>query len=329
MKYQTLGRSDITVSAVSMGCWALSGGWRWGHQDDADSIAAVRTALDVGVNLFDTAAAYGDGYSELILGRALAGRRHQAVIATKVSPSHLSRDALQQACERSLRQLDTDYIDLYQVHWPSRSVPIAETVEALEKLREQGKIRAIGVSNFGAQDLSDLLTIGRCEADQLPYNLLCRAIEYGIRQKCIDEDIGILCYIPLLQGLLAGTFSSPDEVPEARARTRHFSGDRPRARHGEPGCEAETFAAIEKIRHISDRMHEPMAKVAIAWLLHQPGVTSVIAGSRNPDQIRRNAEAANLELPPEVIDELTEATEEVKRKLGSNPDMWQSDSRFR
>jgi len=285
--------------------------------------------LDIGVNLFDTAEAYGDGYSELILGRALAGRRHEAVIATKVSPGYLSRDALQQACERSLQRLNTDYIDLYQIHWPSRGVPLAETMEALERLREQGKVRLIGVSNFGVQDLSHLLAIRRCEADQLPYNLLCRAIEYGIRQKCIDEDVGILCYIPLLQGLLTGKFSSPDEVPQARARTRHFSKDRPRARHGEAGCEAETFAAIGEIRRISDRMHEPMAKVAIAWLLHQPGVTSVIAGSRNPDQIRRNAEAVDLELSSEVIDELTEATEEVKRKLGPNPDMWQSESRFR
>jgi aryl-alcohol dehydrogenase-like predicted oxidoreductase len=329
MRYTTLGRTNITVSVVAMGCWAFSGGWRWGHQDDADSTSAVRTALDVGVNLFDTAEAYGDGYSELILGQALEGRRHEAVIATKVSPAYLSSDAVQQTCERSLRRLNTDYIDLYQIHWPSRSVPLAETMEALERLREQGKVRAIGVSNFGVQDLSDLLAIGRCETDQLPYNLLCRAIEYEIRQKCAEEEIGILCYIPLQQGILTGRFSSADEVPEARARTRHFSKTRPRSRHGEPGCEDETFAAVERIRRIADGIHEPMARVAIAWLLHQPGVTSVITGARNPNEIRQNAEAADLELSPQAIRELTEATEEVKRTLGPNPDMWQSESRFR
>ena len=329
MRYTTLGRTNITVSVVAMGCWAFSGGWRWGHQDDADSTSAVRTALDVGVNLFDTAEAYGDGYSELILGQALEGRRHEAVIATKVSPAYLSSDAVPQACERSLRRLNTDYIDLYQIHWPSRSVPLAETMEALERLREQGKVRAIGVSNFGVQDLSDLLAIGRCETDQLPYNLLCRAIEYKIRQKCAEEEIGILCYIPLQQGILTGRFSSADEVPEARARTRHFSKARPRSRHGEPGCEDETFAAVERIRRITERIHEPMARVAIAWLLQQSGVTSVIAGARNPDEIRQNAEAADLELSPQAIRELTEATEEVKRTLGPNPDMWQSASRFR
>jgi aryl-alcohol dehydrogenase-like predicted oxidoreductase len=285
--------------------------------------------LDVGVNLFDTAEAYGDGYSELILGQALEGRRHEAVIATKVSPAYLRSDAVRQACERSLRRLNTDYIDLYQIHWPSHSVPLTETMEALERLREQGKVRAIGVSNFGVQDLSDLLDIGWCEANQLPYNLLCRAIEYEIRQKCAEEEIGILCYIPLQQGILTGRFSTADEVPEARARTRHFSKARPRSRHGEPGCEDETFAAVERIRRISHRIREPMARVAIAWLLQQPGVTSVIAGARNPDEIRQNAEAADLELSPKVIRELTEATDEVKRTLGPNPDMWQSESRFR
>jgi aryl-alcohol dehydrogenase-like predicted oxidoreductase len=202
-------------------------------------------------------------------------------------------------------------------------------MEALERLRDQGKVRAIGVSNFGAQDLADLLAVGRCEANQLPYNLLCRAIEYEIRQKCIDEDIGILCYIPLFQGILTGKFPSANAVPEARARTRHFSGDRPLSRHGEAGCEVETFAALETIRRLAERIGEPMARVAIAWLLGQPGVTSVIVGARNPDQVTRNAQAAELELPPGIMNELTEATEEVKQKLGPNQDYWQSESRCR
>jgi myo-inositol catabolism protein IolS len=328
MKYRVLGRTNISVSTVAMGCWAFSGGWRWGHQDDADSIAAVRTALDAGINLFDTAEAYGDGHSERILGQALEGRRHEAVIATKVSPAYLSRDSLQQACERSLQRLKTDYIDLYQIHWPSRTVPLAETLEALERLRDQGKVRAIGVSNFGVQDLADLLTIGRCEANQLPYNLLCRSIEYEIVGKCVEEEISILCYIPLQQGILTGKFASPDEVSAPRARTRHFSGDRPLSRHGERGLEAEAFAAIDEIRRISQEIAEPMARVSLAWLLHRPGVTAAIVGGRTPDQVEQNAGAADLGLSPDVIDALTRATEEVKRKLGPNPDMWQSDSRF-
>lgn len=331
MRYRTLGQTGITVSTVAMGCWAIVGDSTWGPQDEAASLATIQAALDAGVNFFDTAEAYGDGYSESLLGRALAGRRHEAVIATKINPSHLSRDDVRQHCEHSLQRLGTDYVDLYQIHWPSRSVPLAETMEALDTLRQQGKVRAIGISNFGLQDLSDLLAVGRCETNQLPYSLLSRAIEYAIRQKCIDAGIGILCYSPLAQGLLTGKFSSPDEVPEGRARTRHFSKERPQTRHGETGCEAETFAALEEIRRLSARVHAPMATLALAWLLHQPGVTSVVAGARQPDQIVQAAHAADLQLSLEVIAELTAATDLVKRMLGPNPDLWQSaaESRFR
>jgi myo-inositol catabolism protein IolS len=329
VRYRTLGKSDLLVSVVAMGCWALAGDATWGPQAEADSVATVHAALDAGVSLFDTAEGYGGGDSETMLGRALAGRRHEAVIATKVSRANLSAAEVQQACENSLRRLQTDYVDLYQIHWPSRTVPLAETLEALDRLREQGKVRAIGVCNFGVLDLSDLLAIGWAETNQLPYNLLWRAVEYEIRQKCVDEGIGILCYSALAQGLLTGKFSSPDEVPEGRARTRLFSVEWPQARHGEPGCEREVFAALEQIRYICTEIGQPMATVALAWLLHQPGVTSVIAGARRPDQIRQTVQAVDLALMPEILARLTEATEEVKHIIGPNPDMWQSVGRFR
>ena len=329
MQYRKLGKSDISVSAVAMGCWVLAGDSTWGPQDEDDSIATVHAALDAGVNFFDTAEGYGGGDSESILGRALAGRRHEAVISTKVSRSHLSGDEVQRACEHSLRRLQTDYVDLYQIHWPSRTVPLEETVESLERLREQGKVRALGVCNFGVNDLSDLLELGWFESNQLPYSLLWRAIEYEIQQKCVDKGVGILCYSSLAQGLLTGKFTAPDEVPEGQARTRCFSKDRPQVRHGEAGCEAEAFVAIKMIRRISEEIGQPMAKLAIAWLLHQPGVTSVIAGARRPDQIQQTAQAVDLKLSAETIAALTEATEEVKRVVGPNPDMWQSESRFR
>jgi len=331
MKYRKLGRTDIEVSVVAMGCWAIAGGHTWGPQDEADSIATVHAALDAGVNFFETAEGYGKGYSEEVLGRALKGRRHEAVVATKVSRSNLAPDDLIKACEGSLRRLQTDVIDLYQIHWPSREVPISETFPVLEKLREQGKVRAIGVSNFGVGDLADLLAVGHCQTDQLPYSLLWRAIEHEILPKCIEEDIGILCYSPLMQGLLTGKYASPDDVPDGRARSRHFSKDRPRVRHGEFGCEAETFAAIERIRQISASVGESMAKVSVAWLLAQPGVNAVLAGARKPDQIRETAQAADLTLATETIEALTEATEEVKRLLGANPDIWagKAEGRFR
>ena len=331
MEYRKLGRTDIEVSTVAMGCWGLAGDQTWGAQDESDSIATVHAALGAGVNFFDTAEAYGDGYTEEVLGRALVGRRHEAVIASKVSAEHLSRDELRKACERSLRRLGVDTIDLYQIHWPSRTVPFSESMETLAEQRAEGKIRAIAISNFGLGDLPDLLQVERCESNQLPYSLLARAIEAGIQQMCVQEGIGILCYSPLAQGLLTGKFTSADEVPDGRARTRHFSTDRPQTRHGEAGCERETFEAIAKIRQISARLGEPMARVATAWLLQQPGVTSVIAGARHPDQIVENAGAADLALAPGVVAELSQATETVKQMLGPDPDLWQprASSRYR
>ena len=329
MEYRQLGKTDITVSAVSLGCWAFAGGATWGPQDEADSVATVHASLESGVNFFDTAEGYGRGESEAILGRALQGRRHEAIIATKASPSSLSREELPRACERSLQRLQTDYIDLYQIHWPSRTIPLDETMAALEKLRQDGKVRAIGVCNFGVGDLSDLLDNGRVETNQLPYSLLWRAIEYQIIPECRQNGIELLCYSPLSQGLLTGKYASPDQVPEGRARMRLFSKDRELARHSEDGCEAEVFAALDKIRHICDDIQQPMAAVAIAWLLNQPGVTSVITGARRPEQITQTARAAELQLSTATMAHLTEATEKVKHIIGSNPDLWSSESRFR
>jgi myo-inositol catabolism protein IolS len=329
VKYVKLGKTDITVSTLTLGCWAFAGGPLWGAQDDADSIATAHAALDVGINFFDTAEGYGNGHSETVLGQALAGRRDKVVIATKVRPENLASEAVPQACENSLRRLQTDYIDLYQIHWPDHITPLAETMEALEKLRDQGKVRAIGVCNFGMQDMAELATSGRSETNQIPYSLLWRAIEFEIRQKCIDEGMAILPYSVLTQALLTGKYATPDDVPEGRARSRHFSKNRLRSRHSEDGCESETFAAIDSVRRISQKIGQPMANVSMAWLLHQPGIASIIAGARTPDQIERNAEAADLKLSSEIIDTLNEATDEVKQKLGPNPDMWQSESRFR
>jgi len=329
MQYRRLGRTDITVSAVAMGCWAIVGDSTWGPQDERDSIAAIHAALDEGINFFDTAEMYGDGYSEQLLGRALADRREEAVIVSKVSPNHLEPNALKEACESSLRRLRTDYLDLYLIHWPNWDIPVERSLGAMAELKRQGKIRAAGVSNFGRQDLTELLQKGRAEANQLPYSLLFRAVEFEIQQVCADNDISILCYCPLAQGLLTGKFASPDEVPEGRARTRLFSRDRPQSRHSEPGAEKETFEAIERIRDISEELGTAMADVALAWLLHQPAVTAVVAGARNADQVRMNARAGELELSQEMLERLAEATESLKARLGPNPDMWQTEPRMR
>ncbi len=329
MKYRRLGTTNIEASVIAMGCWAIVGDETWGPQEEKQSLDTIAASLDAGANFFDTAEGYGAGYSEEMLAKALAGKRDRAVIASKVSRSHLTADGIRKSCEASLKRLGTDRIDLYQIHWPSRSIPLEESMRALEALKGEGKIRAIGVSNFAVKDLDDLLAVAGVETNQLPYNLLFRALEFEVLPKCVEAGIGVLCYSPIAQGLLTGKFKTADDVPEGRARTRHFSKSRPQVRHGEDGAEEETFEAIDEIRRIAQDAGAPMERVALAWLVAQPGVTSALAGARTPRQARDNAAAGDLELSPETLSRLAKATDKVKAKLGPNLDMWQAESRMR
>jgi len=329
MEQRNLGRTDIRVSVIALGCWPFAGGKYWDHQDDDDSVATVRAALDSGITFFDTAEGYGKGHSEQVLGRGLSGRRDEAVIATKVSANHLSPDGIQTACERSLANLGTDHIDLYQIHWPSREHALDASMATLNRLVEQGKILAIGVSNFAVGDLTDLLDIGAVETNQMPYSLLWRVIEPEIQPLCVEHGIGLICYSPLAQGLLTGRYASADEVPEGIACSRWYSSERPAAQHDEPGCEAEVFEAVAAVRRIAEDLGEPMASVSLAWARQQAGVTSLLVGARNPEELRRNLPAASLQLPDGAVASLSSATDRVKSALGSNADMWFSESRMR
>lgn len=266
-----------------------------------------------------------------MLGRALKGRRDEAVIASKVSATNLAPAAVRAACERSLQRLGTDVIDLYQVHWPSRNVSFEDTMATLLDLQSAGKIRVIGVSNFGKLDMPDMLAFGRYDANQLPYSLLWRAIEFDIQPQCVEGNISILPYSPLNQALLTGRYRNADEMPYSRTRTRHFRGDRRDSRHGTAGFETETFAAVEAIRQICADIGQEMVHVALAWLLRKPAVTSVLAGARNPQQVESNLIAGGLSLSAETMRRLDEATDDLKRKLGPDPDMWGTgeDSRYR
>jgi aryl-alcohol dehydrogenase-like predicted oxidoreductase len=329
VQYRKLGNTDIDVSVIAMGCWAIVGDATWGEQDEKDTVATLEAAVDCGVTLFDTAELYGDGYSEQVLGKVFAARRRDVVIASKVARGNLEPGALRAACEGSLKRLRTDYIDLYQVHWPDHDLPFEPTARALEQLQQEGKIRAFGVSNFGSRDLGDWLSVAPAANNQVAYNMLFRAVEFEIQPLCVSHNVSILCYSPLAQALLTGKFHAADDVPAGRARTRHFAGSRPEARHGAPGFEQETFAAVDRVRQICDEIGEPMADVALAWLLHQPGVASVLAGARRPDQVRQNAKAGDLRLSEDVVSRLNAATEPLKQAMGTNPDMWQIESRMR
>ncbi len=329
MEYRTIGRTDIKVSSICMGCWAIVGDQTWGPQDEQDAVAAIEASLEAGVTLFDTAPAYGNGKSERMLGQVLKPHRQRVVIATKLSQEHMRKADAIAACETSLRNLRTDCIDIYQLHWANREVPFEKTVEALDKLLQQGKIRVVGVSNFGPRDLADFLSLCRAEADQVACSLLMRAAEFELVPVCVKHGVSVLTYSPLAEGLLTGKFGNADEVPAGRARTRHFSSRRERTRHTEEGAEAETFRAIGRVREIASGLGLSMGQVALAWLLRQPAVTSVVAGCRNARQARENAAAAEADLPVEVIGELNDATEALKQKLGPNLDPWQTDSRVR
>ncbi len=329
MRYTKLGDTDIEVSVIALGCWPFGGQRFWGDQDDADSIATVHAALDVGINFFDTAEAYDNGKSEEVLGEALKDHRDKAIIATKVSAGHLSAADVQTACENSLKRLQTDLIDLYQIHWPNWEVPIAETVGALKDLQQQGKIRVFGVSNFAVQDCTDALQHGNIVTNQLPYSLLWRVIEDEIKPLCIENHVGILCYSSLAQGLLTGRYATIEDVPDHIAQTRWYSSERPLANHSDPGCEEEVFIALAQIRQIAAELNVTMANLALAWLLEQPGVSSALVGARQPAELGWNLPALDLELSDEIINQLSAITEPIKVKLAGNPDMWMSTSRMR
>lgn len=322
MKYRKLGNSSLEVSVVTLGCMTFTGDSNWGPQDEKDSVETVRAAYDAGITFYDTAEGYADGMTETLLGKALGADRKRVMIASKVSASNLTKEKLIASCEASLKRLGTDYLDLYQIHWPSREIPIEETMDVLLRLKEQGKIREIGVSNYGVLDLDTVLTYNVVVSNQLAYNMLFRGIEYSVLPKCMENGIGVLTYSSLAQGLLSGKYKTADDFPVGRARTKIFSKNREGARHGLDGCEELAFAAIDKIRSICADIGEDMADVALAWSLAQPGITSVIAGGRTAAQALQNAKGADITLAPDVLSALNKATEAVKAHLGDDADPW-------
>lgn len=358
MSYNKLGATEMQVSAIALGCFAFGGDRKtgthlgaqmtalhngvWGDQDDADTFATVKAALDAGVNFFDNAEMYGDGYAEEVMGRALKASgyaRSSYMIATKVSETYLEPALLKEHLDASLERMGVDYIDLYQLHWASRAavktakyperplpdeVPLEYTLRALEECRAAGKIRAIGVCNFGVQDLKRALATGvQIASNQICYNLLWRGIENEVIPFCREHNISILPWSPMGQGLLTGKAACADDVQPGRQRSRLFSNKRPQQRHGEHGLEDETFAAIRKMKWISDQLGEPMANVSLAWARQQPGVTSLLMGARNVSQLLRNLQSLDLALEPTVLELLEDAGAEVKSKLGANLDPYE------
>lgn len=301
-----IGRSGIRASAVGLGTWAI-GGWMWGGTDEAASVRAIEASIDAGISLIDTAPAYGLGRSEELVGRAVAGKRDKVVIATKCglnwqsgkgnrffeedgTPVHryLGADGIALEVEQSLKRLGTDHIDLYITHWQDPTTPIAETMDALLRLKQQGKIRGIGASNVTPDDLAAYLAAGPLDAIQERYSMLDRGIEQTLLSLTQPAGVSTLSYSSLALGLLTGKVSA----------TRKFEGDDQRAADPRFSQEnrqhAASFAAA--ILPLADQYQASVAQLVIAWTLAQPGISFALCGARDPAQALDNARAACLRL---------------------------------
>jgi len=311
VEYRRLGKSELNISAVGLGCWAI-GGWWWGGTDVNESITAIRKALDVGINFIDTAPAYGWGLSEEIVGRALEGRRDRAIIATKCGLiwdqargqfyfeseghrvfRHSGKERILSDAEASLRRLRTDRIDLYQVHWPDPTTPFEETMEALVTLLDQGKIRAIGVSNFTVAQHLECLKHGPLHSSQPRYNMLDRRIGKDVLPFCRKRKIGVVAYSPIEQGILTGKVTVERRFAAGDYRTqRPWFQERNLRR---------VLGFLDRIRPIAEEHGKSLTQLAIAWVLAHPGITSAIVGARRPDQVEHNAGGADWRLSEDEL----------------------------
>ncbi len=302
-----LGRSDLEFTLLTFGCWQ-AGGSQWTDTNDDDSLAAMRAAYESGITAFDSAEAYGDGHSETLLGRFIAQVGGDSLtIATKVGAGNLAADKVRECCNASLSRLGIDCIDLYQIHWPSgtwggEKAPIEETMTALVELQQAGKVRALGVSNFNADQIKEALQFGRIESLQPPYSLyFAPYVHNGTIQFCIENGIGVIPYSPLAQGLVTGKFNRDNRPDDNRAGNALFK---------DPAYEI-ALDATRKLEPIAQRYDANTAQLALAWLIAQPGVTSPIVGARTPDQIRDSARAASLEISSDDIEAISRIAQPV------------------
>lgn len=293
MENIALGESGVAVSRILMGTWQ-AGKKMWADIDDKQTVNAMRAAHEAGITAFDTATVYGDGHSERMVARALGDIREKVRYCTKVFPNMLAHDKVFAACHQSLRDLNTDYIDLYQIHWPAGTfgtpkVPIEESMAALNRLKEQGKIRAIGLSNFTQAQIAEARQYGEIVSLQPPYSLFWRQAEAEIIPYCQKNQMAVLAYSPMAQGILTGRFG-PDhrfKKGDHRAKSKLFS----------PPVFEKVQQALEKLRPIAEKYAIALGQLALAWVLSHPGVCA-IAGARNPEQITQSAKAASVRLEP-------------------------------
>lgn len=319
MEYRKLGQSDIEVSVIAFGAWAI-GGWLWGGADSKDAVTAVETAIDNGMTTIDTASVYGFGLSEELVGKAITGKRDKVQILTKFGMlwegskgyfffdtknnegkevkiyRYSSKEKVLSDCDDSLRRLGTDYIDLFQIHWPDPTTPVSETMEALEILVSKGKIRAGGVCNYSLDLTREASEKFPLASNQVPYSMVNRNIESDLVPYCLSNKIGILAYSPLQRGLLTGKIKPGHKFNEGDSRpsTPYYR---------EPNL-SSILRFLDDLKPIAERHNATLAQLVLNWTIKQPGITCALAGARNPSQVIDNLGAISFDLRNEEIEEI-------------------------
>jgi len=327
MKLKKVGKSNVEVTEIAFGAWAV-GGWMWGGTDYKLSVKAIERAIDLGMTTIDTAPAYGFGLSEKMVGEAIKGKKDKVQVLTKYGlrwdtekgkfffPStsnegkparmhrYASKDGVFSECEESLKRLGIECIDLYQIHWPDPTTPIEETMEAIDLLIQQGKIKASGVCNYTVDEMKKADSVVPLASNQVPYSMVKRDIEKDVVLFCLKNDIGILAYSPLHRGLLTGKIT-----PDYRFKEGDTRSNLPFYR-GENLIKINHF--LQKIKTIADDRRISLTQLVIKWTMKQPGITCVLVGARSPEQVDENIQAAGFELTDEEIDIINGELDKLK-----------------
>jgi len=313
MKTRQFGNTDMQITPIGFGSWAIGGGnwvYGWGEQDDTDSVAAIKRALDLGINWIDTAPAYGLGHSEEIVAAALKGRVDKPYIFTKCSRvwnqgertvhGSLKADSIRREVEGSLRRLQVETIDLYQIHWPDPEGDIEEGWSTMAELKKEGKVRFIGVSNFNVSQLRRIMAIAPVSSLQPPYSLVNREVEKEILPFCQQNNIGVIVYSPMQSGLLTGQMTRERiaQMPDNDWRKRDAEFQEPRL--------TRNLALVDKLRDIAMLYQRTPAEAAISWTLENPAVTGAIVGARNPRQVDTIVGAAEFRFTERELGEIEE-----------------------
>jgi myo-inositol catabolism protein IolS len=310
METSTIGRTGIVVPRLCVGCWQAAG---WASSDDRRFMETLRHAIDKGLVFLDTAEGYGNGHSEDLVGRVIADRRDRVVLATKFSPGASRPKDIRTHLEQSLRRLGTDTIDLYQQHWPPKNIPLADTIGELERLQEEGKIRAVGVSNWMEPEWREIADPGRIDCLQPNHSLLWRSIEKSVLPLCRENGIGVITYSSLCQGILAARFKTRDDIPKDM-RSRNY---RLRPEHFD-----DTLRVVAALEEIARKYEKTPAQTALRWLLDQQGITAAIVGASRPEQVDDNLKALDWKLDDEDWESLSRISAPLSENLGPRDTLW-------